>query len=809
MDYLDFLYSRKGNVSRMYDVWNAFHCPEKGAKSLTAYFMDFKKYQEALKAATLVSALAESGKTCLVSSSNKWIIDSGATNHMIDLMTKRAFGKEHVSDGLYILDEWVPRPVACVNTASSVESHCRLGHLSLPVLKKLCPQFDNLPSLDSPYCHGGKIGLFGGSEVGKTVLIMELINNIAKGHGGVSVFGGVGERTREGNDLYMEMKEYGVINEQNISESKVALVYDQMNEPSGACMRVGLTALTMAEYFRDVNEQDILLFIDNIFHFIQAGSEFPQLIFFINRMPIVVLKEDTSFFSSPTSSASEEEDDEWLVYQVVNSRPIVGQSSMVDSDASLAHLGIVVNVPPALVKPPIVQVYSRCLVTTYTCPTPAPLSSDLSVILTFPLAFKKCFLASIDSISTPKTVTEALNHPGWKNSMLEEIHALEDNHTWKLVDLPQGKKVVGCKWVFVIKVNPDGSVVRLKARLIARGYAQTYGVDYSNTFSPIAKLNSVRLFISIAASQQWMIHQLDIKNAFLHGDLEKEVYMEQPPGFVAQGEYGKVCYLKKALYGLKQSPRAWFGKFSKEIQAFGMNKRISDLKAFMHSKFHTKDLGEMKYFLGIEVSRARKECSYHRGNDEDPFYHPERYRRVVGKLNYLTVTRPDIAYAVSIVSQFTSAPIVKHWAALEQILCYLKRASSLGILYSSQGHTCIECFSDADWAGTKFDRRSTTGYCVFFGGNLVAWKSKKQSVVSRSSAKSKYRAMAQATCEIIWIHQLLCEVGMKCTIPAKLWSNNQVALHIVVNPVYHERTKHIEVDCHFIREKIEEKSSLY
>ena len=114
----------------------------------------------------------------------------------------------------------------------------------------------------------------------------------------------------------------------------------------------------------------------------------------------------------------------------------------------------------------------------------------------------------------------------------------------ELVDLPQGKKVVGCKWVFVIKVNPDGSVVRLKARLIARGYAQTYGVDYSNTFSPIAKLNSVRLFISIAASHQWMIHQLDIKNAFIHGDLE-EVYMEQPPGFVAQGGYGKVCCLKK------------------------------------------------------------------------------------------------------------------------------------------------------------------------------------------------------------------------------------------------------------------------
>ncbi|XP_059650826.1 ATP synthase subunit beta, chloroplastic-like [Cornus florida] len=137
----------------------------------------------------------------------------------------------------------------------------------------------------APYRRGGKIGLFGGAGVGKTVLIMELINNIAKAHGGVSVFGGVGERTREGNDLYMEMKESGVINEQNIAESKVALVYGQMNEPPGACMRVGLTALTMAEYFRDVNEQDVLLFIDNIFHFVQAGSEVSAL---LGRMPSAV-----------------------------------------------------------------------------------------------------------------------------------------------------------------------------------------------------------------------------------------------------------------------------------------------------------------------------------------------------------------------------------------------------------------------------------------------------------------------------------------------------------------------------------------
>jgi len=403
---------------------------------------------------------------------------------------------------------------------------------------------------------------------------------------------------------------------------------------------------------------------------------------------------------------------------------------------------------------------------------------------------------------------------------------------------------------------------------VAKGYAQTYGVDYSDTFSPVAKLTSVRLFISLAASKHWPLHQLDIKNAFLHGDLNEEVYMEQPPGFVAQGEYGKVCHLRKSLYGLKQSPRAWFGKFSDVVQEFGLKKSkcdhsvfyrqstvgiillvvyvddivitgddcagISSLKEFLHAKFHTKDLGQLKYFLGVEVARSKKgiflsqrkyvldllaetgklgakPCctpmvpNVHLTKDDgDPLDDPERYRKLVGKLNYLTVTRPDIAYAVSIVSQFMSAPTIKHWAALEQILCYLKGAPGLGILYSDHRHTRIECFANADWAGSRIDRRSTTGYCVFIGGNLVSWRSKKKTVVSRSSAESEYRAMAQSTCEILWIHHLLVEIGLNPLSPAKLWCDNQAALHIASNPVYHERTKHIEVDCHFVREKIQE-----
>ncbi|RVW26940.1 Retrovirus-related Pol polyprotein from transposon RE1 [Vitis vinifera] len=854
MDYLDFLYSGKGNVSRMYDVWNAFHCPEKGAKSLTAYFMDFKKvyeelnalmpfspdvrvhrlngnrwlkfsvefyelrmshllstpmfllqkekmqkmprrvtnrggnrafenrgndsstivcfycyeaghtkkncrklqnrnrriqtanvatsdtatfsdslnkivtmtaeefskysqYQDALKASTPVSALAESGKTCLVSSSNKWIIDSGATDHMTG---------NHKTFSTFITHSAPPVTVADGSTYEIKGSYdetdicsLSLGHPSLPVLKKLCPQFDTLPSLDfSTACF----------------LINRMPTVVLKG------------------DI-----PYKAIHPQKSLFPLAPRIFGctcYVRDTRPFVTKLDPKALQCAFLGYSRLQKGYRCFSPDLNKYLVSTD--------------VVFSEDTSFFSSPTSSASEE-DEEWLVYQVVNSRPTVGQSSVVDFDASLAHSGPVVNIPPAPAKPPIVQVYSRRPVTTDTCPAPAPSSSDPSSDLDLPISLRK---ASIDSISVPKTVTEALNHPGWKNAMLEEICALEDNHTWQLVDLPQERKLLAA----------SGSL-----------RCQT---QFSSTI------------YFYCCFQQWMIHQLDIKNTFLHGDLEEEVYLEQPPG--------------------------------KEIQAFGMNKSekdhsvfykksaagiillvvyvddivitrndhagISDLKTFMHSKFHTKDLGELKYFLGNRSikEQERDVLITKEVYDGDPFYNPERYRRVVGKLNYLTVTRPDIAYAVSVVSQFTSAPTIKHWAALEQILCYLKKAPGLGILYSSQGHTRIECFSDADWAGSKFDRRSTTGYCVFFGGNLVAWKSKKQSVVSRSSAESEYRAMAQATCEIIWIHQLLCEVGMKCTMPAKLWCDNQAALHIAANPVYHERTKHIEVDCHFIREKIEE-----
>ncbi|XP_057749111.1 retrovirus-related Pol polyprotein from transposon RE1 isoform X1 [Arachis stenosperma] len=480
----------------------------------------------------------------------------------------------------------------------------------------------------------------------------------------------------------------------------------------------------------------------------------------------------------------------------------------------------------------------------------------------------RAFTSKITNLFEPRNIEEALDDPNWKLAVMEEWHALKKNETWEIVDLPQNTKLVGCRWVFTIKCNADGSIERYKARLVARGYTQTYGVDYRETFAPVAKLSSVRILLSLAANYNWPLHQLDIKNAFLNGELEEEVFMKLPPGFEAELGRNKVCKLKKSLYGLKQSPRAWFERLGMVVKGLGYTQsqadhtlfykhsaanqtailivyvddiiltgddfwELKDLKEKLAKAFEIKELGSLKYFLGIEFARSKEGIFMNQRKyildllketgllgckaAETPIEpnlklkpaEPEnvmdkgRYQRLVGRLIYLSHTRPDIAFAVSMVSQFMHSPGQEHMDAVFRILRYLKGSPGKGLLYKKHGHLQVEAYTDADWAGNVMDRRSTSGYCTFVGGNLVSWRSKKQSVVARSSAEAEFRAVAHGICEALWVEKILQELKVSISPPMRLYCDNKSAISISHNPVLHDRTKHVEVDKHFIREKIE------
>ncbi|RVW30577.1 Retrovirus-related Pol polyprotein from transposon RE2 [Vitis vinifera] len=394
--------------------------------------------------------------------------------------------------------------------------------------------------------------------------------------------------------------------------------------------------------------------------------------------------------------------------------------------------------------------------------------------------------------------------------MVDEMTALHSNGTCDLVVLPSGKSTVGCRWVYTVKVGPAGQVDRLKARLVAKGYTQVYGSDYGDTFSPVAKIASVRLLLSMAAMRSWPLYQLDIKNAFLHGDLAEEVYMEQPPGFVAQGESGLVCSTAdhSVFYHHNSSGQCiYLVVYVDDIVITGSDQNgIQKLKQHLFTHFQTKDLGKLKYFLGIEIAQSSS------GVVLSQRKYALDILEETGMLHCKPIDTPMDPNVKLIPGQGGPlgdpgryrrlSPCDSHWDAVIRILRYIKSTPSQGVLYENKGHTQVVGYTDTDWAGSPIDRRSTSGYCVFIGGNLISWKSKKQDVVARSSAEAEYRAMALATCELIWLKHLLRELRFGKDEQMKLICDNQAALHIASNPVFHERTKHIEVDCHFIREKI-------
>jgi transposase InsO family protein len=483
--------------------------------------------------------------------------------------------------------------------------------------------------------------------------------------------------------------------------------------------------------------------------------------------------------------------------------------------------------------------------------------------------------ALADNIKEPATMKEALQSEHaeqWKQAMDDEMVSLLKNKTWTLEATPDGVKPIPVKWVYKVKRDAHGNVERFKARLVAKGFMQCEGIDFNEVFAPVSKHTTFRLLMALVAAYDMELYHLDVKTAFLNGELEETIYMQQPPGY-EEGGPGIACRLYKALYGLRQAPRAWHLKLKTELEKLGFKASNADpglyikktqtgfvylvvyvddiliiskdpvaateAKNALMSTFDIRDLGDAKYFLGMELIRSRKNRTLKivqqrmveelvskygltnaktkgvpmspstrltKPNDDNKVLDKTAfgYSELVGSLLYLAVcTRPDIAYAVGALARHMAKPTMEHWNAAKAVVRYLAGTVDYGICFGNSNNELMG-YCDADYAGDLNTRRSTTGYTFILNGGVVSWSSRLQPTVAVSTAEAEYMAAAAAVKEALWLRTLLNDLDINAgTIP--ILCDNQGAIKLLKHPIASVRSKHIDVIYHFARERVARK----
>ncbi|KAJ9551482.1 hypothetical protein OSB04_015527 [Centaurea solstitialis] len=474
----------------------------------------------------------------------------------------------------------------------------------------------------------------------------------------------------------------------------------------------------------------------------------------------------------------------------------------------------------------------------------------------------ECLFAAFLSNVEPLKVADALADPDWFMAMQEEINQFVRLKVWRLVPRPEGKSIIDTKWIFKNKKDEDNIV----ARLVAKGYRQQEGIDYNETFAPVARIEAIRMFLAYAAHKDFTVYQMDVKTAFLNGVLKEEVYVSQPQGFVDQDHPDHVYILDKALYGLKQAPRAWYDSLSQFLVASGYSKGKIDNTLFikregehimlvqiyvddiifgstcpkfcdtfsklMMTRYEMSMMGELNFFLGLQVKQLSAGIfinqakyikdilkKYNLENakimktpmspscavDSDPdgtVVDVTTYRGMIGSLMYLTASRPDIMFLTCLCARYQSMPKVSHLKAVKRIFRYLKGTINLGLWYPKGSGYELTGYTDADHGGCKLDRKSTTGHIQFLGDKLVSWASKKQNCVSLSTAEAEYVAAASCCSQIIWMRTQLRDYGFKFD-KIPIYCDSKSAIAISCNPVQHTKTKHIDIRYHFIKDHVE------
>lgn len=455
----------------------------------------------------------------------------------------------------------------------------------------------------------------------------------------------------------------------------------------------------------------------------------------------------------------------------------------------------------------------------------------------------------------------------WEQAMREELESLAENETWELVDRPRHKNVVKCKWVFKLKKSADGKIQRHKARLVAKGFSQKYGEDYDETFAPVVRMSTIRLLFALTAELDLEVEHVDITTAFLNGDLEEEIFMEQPVGSIRAGNENKVCRLKKALYGLKQAARSWNMKVHSVLIKNGFNRCFQDscvytrnnqkdlliialyvddfyifsnnkslvqeLKDIIKSNFKMKDLGEIRECLGMKVTRNRESNVV----SLDQQYYTEELLKKFGMTESKPVGTPlelnvkldkpkvnvdlypyqELIGALMYLGVCTRPDIAHSVSYLSQFnSCHDKShwTAAKRILRYLRGTTdyCLSYkrsgaavvgYVDADWGNCTIDRHSYTGYVIEYAGGAVSWQSMKQRSVALSSTEAEYMALSEAAKEVVYLKNVFEEVYHKCG-PITIHNDNQGTCKLSYNQMFHKRTKHISIRYHYVRDLVEQ-----
>jgi hypothetical protein len=468
----------------------------------------------------------------------------------------------------------------------------------------------------------------------------------------------------------------------------------------------------------------------------------------------------------------------------------------------------------------------------------------------------------------------------WIPAIIEEYESLIQNNTWNLCQLPPDHKAIEGKWVMKFKPGFKSTPARYKARFVIKGYSQIPGLDYTETYAPVAKHYSLRVIMAIAATRDLEMVQLDVKTAFLYGTLDEEIYMKQPEGFIVPGREGEVCRLIKSLYGLKQASRVWNIKFNEFLILFGLTRSIADpcvyyrhlrkgeadeeitifilyvddglilsstkavlneMMEFLGKEFDVRSIPPDR-FIGIDINRNRIQRTIHLSQPDyvktvlerfnmsncstlsvpadpcaklTPQMCPQNeeekqemakipFMECIGSVMHLThLTRPDIAYAVGQVSRYSQSPGQEHWKALKRILAYLRKTLNFGLLFGG-GDDELYGYCDADYAGDLGNRRSTSGAVFTLHNGPVSWFSRRQPCVALSTTESEFISAAEGAKEAIWLKRFHSELGAP-TSAMPLRCDNQGAIALIRDPVFHQRTKHIDVRFFFVREAQEQK----